>query len=158
MVNPQARPLLIYVALEEDEVASHGQQPRLTPLSPWAEAAPPSEQPTPLSLSDDVAAADAAGGQPLRGHVARGANCLLLAPYEGTERCVADEGETAPFGASNTFRYAAATGELARCCPSSSGRPEVRLRVEAAFQLITSDGEEMGAEAPFVVASLPLPT
>ena len=51
-------------------------------------------QPAPLSL---------AGGR-------RGANCLLLAPLEGTAQCVADEAETAPFGESNTFRYAAASG------------------------------------------------
>ena len=58
---------------------------------------------------------------------------LLLAPWEGQPHCLADDAETAPFGATNTFRFDAATGARGarrrrrpRIRPPSSSRATTR--------------------------------
>ena len=101
---------------------------------------------------------------------ARGANCLLLAPYEGLPRCTADEAERAPFGESNTFSFVAAT-QRTPIAPLQLDAP-ADLRLEAGFQLGAADAPAPGTpsllgdayddaadaapEAPFCVATFPL--
>ena len=102
---------------------------------------------------------------------ARGANCLLLAPYEGLPRCTADEAERAPFGESNTFSFVAAT-QLTPIAPLQLDAP-ADVRLEAGFQLGAGDAAAPGTlsllgdayndaatdaapEAPFCVATFPL--
>lgn len=160
VVNLTARPMLVYIALRHRrggaavaaEASGGGAADELVEraLTPWEGAAPPAEQPAPLSV-------DPAAG--------RGANCLLLAPYEGTARCEAADAEDSPFGESNTFRFEARTGARLTLPPRCA---QPRLVVEAAFQMAAAPSgqlsallgtdyeDEAVAEAPFVVASVPL--
>ena len=140
IVNPQDQPILVYASLllsgDAGEVV----------LTPWEGVTPLEEQPASLSVDGPD----------------RGANCLLLAPLEGTPGCEADEAETAPFGESNTFRYAAATGVSIPWPSRESGSGQIgsaRLRIEASYQQAApagSLGDGLVAEAPFLVAVLPL--
>lgn len=130
VVNLGARPLLIYVSLRDDaSAAEHG-------LTPWEGAQPIDERPAPLSVG---------GG-------ARGANCLLLAPYEGTEACVAEEAERAPFGESNTFRFVAASGETAEELAARHLPQRLRMRIEASFQ--QTGGSPHGSTQEATMAAL----
>ena len=58
---------------------------------------------------------------------------MLLEAKEGTSECVEPSAETSPFGASNTFRCLAATGEPV-AWPSQPAEPP-QLRIEAAYQV-----------------------
>ena len=93
----------------------------------------------------------------------RGSNCLLLAAYEGSQRCEVEDAEKAAFGESNTFRFVAATGELADLQQYATRR--LAVRIEASYQmsangsgpgLLSEDYDELVAEAPFLVATLPI--
>ena len=143
IVNPQPHPILVYVGLRLNDEQRDGAAAHEVALTPWEGAAPPDELPQPLSAAA----------------TSRGTNCLLLAPCEGTAQCVADDAETAPFGESNTFRFVAHTGAA---CPWPGRAQRAQLRIEASYQvaggggLLGADYEELVAEAPFVVATLPL--
>ena len=149
VVNLQSRPIFIHLALLPPGAAAPARA-----LTPWPDL-PAEECPVPLCLPPP----------------ARGANCLLLAPYEGLPRCTADEAERAPFGESNTFSFVAAT-QLTPIAPLQLDAP-ADVRLEAGFQLGAGDAAAPGTlsllgdayndaatdaapEAPFCVATFPL--
>ena len=149
VVNLQPRPVLVYAALVHavgpESIAEE------LPLSPWEGSQPEEEWPCPL------APRSSAGGVS-----GRGANCLLLAPYEGLPTCTAEDAEVAPFGESNTFRHVAATGQPIALSSAA------RLHVEVAFQsqhaaqdsalglLGEAYGDDATPEDPFCILTLPL--
>jgi hypothetical protein len=147
--------MLIYLAVEDLDGEGEGEggfkgeggcTERV--LTPWAGAACDAERPVALVHGGD--------------------NCLLLAPFEGTSLCEAEDAEKAPFGMSNTFRYDAASGATVEGQLRRPGRQ--RLRLEAAFQAqaqpaggptllgaeYDEDVEPSSAEAPFCVLSVAL--
>ena len=153
VVNRSARPMLIYLAVEDHDGEGDGEggvngEGGCTEraLTPWAGAVCDAERPIAL--------------------VHGGENCLLLAPFEGTSLCEAEDAEKAPFGMSNTFRYEAASGATVEGQLRRPGRQ--RLRLEAAFQaqpagvptLLGADEDdkdvEPSVEAPFCVLSVVL--
>ena len=117
VVNLQARPVLVYMALLPPGgggaagAAGAATAAAARTLTPWADVTA-AECPLALSLPPP----------------ARGANCLLLAPHEGLPHCEADDAERAPFGESNTFAYVAETGASLTLDKAAD------LRIEAAFQ------------------------
>jgi len=141
VINQQARPLFVYAALEQP--IGVGGVARLLPLTAWAEALPAAE--LPVALSSNTAA--------------RGANCLLLAPYEGLARCMADDAETQPFGESNTFRYVASTGAPAALAGAAVLRLEFSFQGGEGVAAAEEDGgeeEEAAPEMPFCILRVPL--
>jgi hypothetical protein len=147
--------MLIYLAVEDLDGEGEGEgvvkgEGGCTEraLTPWAGAACDAERPVALVHGGD--------------------NCLLLAPFEGTSLCEAEDAEKAPFGMSNTFRYDAASGATVEGQLRRPGRQ--RLRLEAAFQAqaqpaggptllgaeYDEDVEPSSAEAPFCVLSVAL--
>ena len=167
IVNPQRKPILVYVALRwqrPPEGGATSASEAATPmeeeeegeeaaLTPWEGATPDEERPRPLSAEE------------VDGEV-RGANCLLLAPLEGTAQCEAEDAETAPFGESNTFKYVAGSGLPAEIPPEA--RNPV-LRIETSYQMSSIGGaaggvglllgaeyDDLVADAPFLVATIPL--
>ena len=129
VVNCQPRALFVYVALRAPGGAADERA-----LTPWEGAAAPADRPVALT---------AAGAR-------RGANCLLLAPWEGQPHCLADDAETAPFGATNTFRFDAATGAPAELAADAD------LRIEAAFQQQGAAGDDAPPEPPFCCLTVPV--
>lgn len=87
-----------------------------------------------------------------------GANCLVLAPFEGLPSCTEEGAERAPFCESNTFRHMVHNGTTA-----SISRAAL-LRVEVAFQSasvaplaqLLGDYEEAAPDRPFCVLTIPL--
>ena len=145
VVNLQSRPVFVHLSLLPPGAVAPARA-----LTPWSDL-PAEECPVPLSLPPP----------------ARGANCLLLAPYEGLPHCTADEAERAPFGESNTFSFVAAT-HLTHITPLQLDAP-ADLRIEAGFQLGDGDAapgtlsllgeaydDAAAPEAPFCVATFPL--
>lgn len=122
VVNLTARPILVYVALRESEGEGGTEGERA--LTPWEGSQAIEECPAPLRSESAVG---------------RGANCLLLAPYEGTEQCEAEDAERAPFGESNTFRYVAATGVAVEALPPLI--TPLKLHVEASYQVTLASVE-----------------
>jgi len=106
VVNLQERPLFVFAGV------STATDSTLRALTPWTDAQGEDERPVALTQPGP----------------SRGANCLLLAPYEGLPSCVEEDAETEAFGESNTFRYEAASGEALSLDSVSS------VRVEVAFQ------------------------
>ena len=166
VVNPQPCAILVYIALCTAAASN-------TASSTASSTTALAEGETPLSPWDPPAAAEDEMPQPLRVDVAgraatnRGANCLQLAALEGTPACTADGAEGAPFGESNTFRYVAATGAAARMPSVAAAAQRPALRVEASYQisaggegggraLLGAEEDDLVAEAPFLVAVLPL--
>ena len=129
VVNCQPRALFVYAALRPPGGTADERA-----LTPWEGAAAPADRPVALTE---------AGAR-------RGANCLLLAPWEGQPHCLADDAETAPFGATNTFRFDAATGAPAELAADAD------LRIEAAFQQQGAAGDDAPPEPPFCCLTVPV--
>ena len=121
--NPQSKRILVYAALLPPDGDG-----TLYALTPHAGLMAHDEHPVALSYDGTE----------------RGSNCMLLEAKEGTSECVEPSAETSPFGASNTFRCLAATGEPV-AWPCQPAEPP-QLRIEAAYQ-VEEDSGTSGAHA-----------